>query len=52
MEIDDWVAVGGMGAYSIGPSSEFNGMTALGKVMVWRSAEESQQRVGQRVQRE
>ena len=39
MEIDDWIAVGGMGAYSIGPSSEFNGMTALAKVSVWRSSE-------------
>lgn len=40
MEIDDWIAVGGMGAYSIGPASEFNGMTALAKVAVWRSQEQ------------
>jgi diaminopimelate decarboxylase len=41
MNVGDWITVGGMGAYSIGPASEFNGMTALGKVTVWRS-EESQ----------
>jgi diaminopimelate decarboxylase len=37
MNIGDWIVFGGMGSYSIGPSSEFNGMTSLSKVIVYNS---------------
>lgn len=26
MEVGDWIVVGGMGSYTVGPSSKFNGM--------------------------
>lgn len=37
MQVGDWIVVGGMGSYSIGPSSEFNGMTCLSKIVEWDS---------------
>lgn len=37
MNIGDWIVFGGMGSYSIGPSSEFNGMSSLSKVIVYNS---------------
>jgi len=35
MEVGDWIIIGGMGAYTVGPASEFNGMKALSKVVIW-----------------
>ena len=42
LEVNDWIVLGGMGniffnkgAYSVGPSSEFNGMESLSKIIVW-----------------
>ncbi len=32
MNVDDWIVLGGMGAYTYGPKSSFNGMVALDKV--------------------
>lgn len=29
MEVGDWLCLGGMGAYTYGPRSEFNGMASL-----------------------
>jgi len=37
MEVGDWIVLGGMGSYSIGPSSEFNGMQSMSKIVVWNS---------------
>jgi len=27
MEVGDWIVVGGMGSYTVGPASKFNGMS-------------------------
>ena len=35
MDIDDWIVLGGMGAYTFGPKSQFNGMQALENIHVW-----------------
>lgn len=35
MEVGDWMVFGGMGAYTVGPKSGFNGMEATTKVEVW-----------------
>lgn len=35
LEVGDWLVFGGMGAYTFGPKSEFNGMKATSKVEVW-----------------
>ncbi len=36
MEVGDWLIFGGMGAYTVGPKSQFNGMEAANKVEIWR----------------
>jgi len=33
MNVNDWIIMGGLGAYTFGPKSEFNGMKALKKVV-------------------
>lgn len=33
MNVSDWIVMGGLGAYTFGPKSEFNGMKALKKVV-------------------
>jgi len=35
LEVGDWIILGGMGAYSVGPMSEFNGMESISKIVVW-----------------
>ena len=35
IEIGDWLCMGGMGSYTIGPKSEFNGMKCTAKVYKW-----------------
>lgn len=35
MEVGDWLIFGGMGSYTVGPKSKFNGMEATTKVTVW-----------------
>lgn len=35
MEIGDWFCVGGMGAYTYGSRTEFNGMKSIEKVIKW-----------------
>lgn len=32
MNVGDWIVVGGMGAYTYGPKSGFNGMNSLTRV--------------------
>lgn len=36
MEIGDWMVLGGMGAYTFGPKSCFNGMEATSRIEVWK----------------
>lgn len=36
MDIGDWMVFGGMGAYTMGSKTKFNGMEASDKVEVWR----------------
>ena len=36
MNVNDWIIIAGMGAYTYGPKSRFNGMTSLKKVVVWK----------------
>lgn len=36
MEIGDWMVFGGMGSYTYGPKSKFNGMETTEKIEVWR----------------
>lgn len=35
MEVGDWLVFGGMGSYTYGPKSKFNGMESTTKVEVW-----------------
>lgn len=35
MSIGDWMVFGGMGAYTFGPKSQFNGMEATNKIEQW-----------------
>ena len=35
MEVGDWICLGGMGAYTYGPKSTFNGMEALNDIHLW-----------------
>jgi len=32
MNVGDWMVFGGMGAYTYGPKSEFNGMSSLSRI--------------------
>ena len=34
MDVDDWIVFGGMGSYTVGCKSKFNGMTAVEKIVV------------------
>lgn len=36
MDIGDWLVFGGLGAYSVGPKSTFNGMEASNRVETWK----------------
>lgn len=36
MNVGDWLIIGGMGAYTYGPKSSFNGMNALKKIIAWK----------------
>lgn len=40
LNVEDWLVFGGMGAYTYGPKSEFNGMSSLSRVYAFK--EESQ----------
>lgn len=35
LKVGDWLVFGGMGAYTVGPRSEFNGMKALSRIERW-----------------
>ena len=35
MNVGDWMVFGGMGAYTVGPKSMFNGMEATTKILTW-----------------
>lgn len=35
-KVGDWLVFGGMGAYTYGPKSTFNGMQALKKIVAWK----------------
>lgn len=35
LKVGDWLVFGGMGAYTVGPRSEFNGMKALSRIEHW-----------------
>ena len=43
MEVGDWIIVGGMGSYTYGPKSSFNGMQALKKIVAWKGEMEDMQ---------
>jgi len=43
MEVGDWIIVGGMGSYTYGPKSAFNGMQALKKIVAWKGEIEDMQ---------
>jgi diaminopimelate decarboxylase len=32
LEVGDWISLGGMGSYTIGPKSKFNGMVSTRKI--------------------
>lgn len=36
MQVGDWLVIGGMGSYTYGPKSGFNGMEALKKIVAWK----------------
>jgi diaminopimelate decarboxylase len=35
LEVGDWIAMGGMGAYTYGPRSTFNGMKSTTRIIPW-----------------
>jgi diaminopimelate decarboxylase len=35
INVGDWLIIGGMGAYTVGPKSSFNGMVATQKIIRW-----------------
>jgi len=35
INVGDWLIIGGMGAYTVGPKSTFNGMSATKKIIRW-----------------
>ena len=35
MNVGDWLIFGGMGSYTVGPKSSFNGMVATQKIIRW-----------------
>jgi len=37
LSVGDWLVLGGMGAYTVGPRSEFNGMKSLSRIEDWSS---------------
>ncbi len=43
MDVGDWIVVGGMGSYTYGPKSSFNGMQALKKIVAWKGEIEEMQ---------
>lgn len=36
MQVGDWIIMGGMGSYTYGPRSQFNGMKSTTKVRTWK----------------
>ena len=44
LKVSDWICLSGMGAYTYGPRSTFNGMSSTEKIVYWEgelSKEES-----------
>jgi len=37
LQVGDWLVMGGMGSYTYGPRSTFNGMKSLTKIVLWGS---------------
>jgi len=37
MKVGDWLCFGGMGSYTIGPKSSFNGMESTTRIFEWDS---------------
>jgi len=35
LAVGDWLCFDGMGSYTVGPVTEFNGMKAISRVCVW-----------------
>ncbi|CAK69987.1 unnamed protein product (macronuclear) [Paramecium tetraurelia] len=42
MQVGDWLCMSGMGSYTIGPKSRFNGMKSTSKIYQWSSQIEEQ----------
>jgi len=40
MDVGDWMVMGGMGSYTVGPSSKFNGMEVQKKIVKWSRQDE------------
>lgn len=40
MNVGDWIIFGGMGSYTVGPQSQFNGMKVQKKIITWSNYEE------------
>ena len=52
MDVGDWIVVGGMGSYTYGPKSAFNGMQALKKIVAWKGEIEEMQEESRESQKE
>jgi hypothetical protein len=37
MKVGDWLCISGMGAYTYGPKSNFNGMKSTDKIIRWNA---------------
>lgn len=37
MKVGDWLCISGMGAYTYGPKSNFNGMKSTEKIIRWNA---------------
>lgn len=43
LQVGDWLVMGGMGSYTIGPKSMFNGMVATDRIGLWTGDMEVEQ---------
>jgi diaminopimelate decarboxylase len=46
INVGDWLIIGGMGAYTVGPKSTFNGMVATQKIIRWIAPVEEETQSG------
>jgi len=41
IKVGDWICMSGMGSYTYGPRSEFNGMKSAEKIITWNGSLEA-----------